>query len=353
MIPITKFETTEMINLRVQQTMESGQLVQGWQVEEFEKEFAEMCGSQYAVAINNGTTALELMMRAYGVGKRDYVITNPLSFIATARAITHVGAVPWFVDVDEETGMLDPSWVERGIRSALENERNCFIMPVDLHGRFDEISTEDESIKILRDSCQAHGIQFIADAAAYSFHASKNMTTGEGGMIVTDDEEIANQLRLLRNHGMGDNYEFLIDDGYNARLTDLQASIGRESLEALSEVNSRRQHIAEYYTSEIMRKELDFRTPPIQNVYHHYILRHPKRDEVVTILRYEGIDARVYYPKLLSDVLPITAWAGSLTPKNAQKICRESFAIPVHEHLSNEDIIFISTTLEDIDRYVS
>lgn len=328
----------------------SGHLVQGKRVEEFENKFAEMSGAEYGVAVSNGTVALQMMLDAQDVwGMDDYVITNPLSFIATGNAIRHVSANPYFVDVNEETGLLDTEQVEEAIEY-IQSWRGsrAFLMPVDLHGQFDPIQTE-ENIPILRDSCQAHGIKFQGDAAAYSFHASKNATSGEGGMILTNDGEFADHLRLLRNHGMSAHYEFALDEAYNARLTDLQAAIGIKSLEKLEEANTKRKFLAEQIYNPAL-ENTGYRTPPTQDVYHHYMIRHPKRDEIVAFLRQWGIDARLYYPQLLTDAMKNFA-SGNLP--NATKISQESFAIPVHENLPEKDIQYIITVLEKADKYVN
>lgn len=342
LIHITKYVPDKETEEALIETYRSGHLVQGLQVQQFETMFSDISGSKHAVAVSNGTVALRLMLTGKDIwGMDEYVITNPLSFIATARAIEHVGAIPFFVDVDPHTGLLDEEKVDDAIETIQQHGSRAIVMPVDLHGQFDPVSVPD-GVMLLRDSCQAHGIQFVGDAAAYSFHASKNATSGEGGMILTDDDELAHNLRLLRNHGMSEPYVFDHNEGFNARMTDLQAVVGIGSLKKLKQANEKRTEIAHYYTDVIEDRE-KFETPPNQNVWHHYMLRHPKRDEIVTILRYEGIDARVYYPQILPDILE--EHDGDGWCENARQICDTSFAIPVHEHLTDGEIDHILETL--------
>lgn len=349
MIPITKYVPDQFTEDLLLETYRSGHLVQGLQVQQFETMFSDISGSKHAVAVNNGTVAIEMMLRAHDLWGCDvFVITNPLSFIATARAIEHIGAVPHFVDVDEDTGFLLQDQVDEAVRFHQDRGSTPVIMPVDLHGRFDPVTSPREGVLILRDSCQAHGIKFQGDAAAYSFHASKNATSGEGGIILTDDDNIADNLRLLRNHGMRAPYEFAYPEGFNARMTDIQAAIGIGSLRRLEVVNSIRKENAAKYTEWIEDRE-KLRVFSNQEIFHHYMVRHPKRNEIVTILRYEGIDARIYYPQLLTEI--IEDWWENDSQNgfpNAEKICNESFAIPVHEYLTEEERDYIYETLNKV-----
>jgi perosamine synthetase len=335
MIPIGKYKTTDYTKQLVTEVLDTGNLVQGKLVQRFEEEFAEISGAKYAVAMCNGTISLTLMLKAFNVNT---VVTNPLSFVATRNAIRHARHEPYFSDVDYETGNL----LQRDYKHKL-------LMPVDLHGIRDPLKG-GETNYILRDSSQAHGqqLQPTDTAMSFSFHASKNATSGEGGMIVTDNESLVEELRLLRNHGTDEEKGFFLPGAYNARMTDLQAAVGIGSIRQLKETNITRTSNAAYYDQNL-NKIKSLKLPAKQDIYHHYILRHDKADEIVKILREKEIDARKYYKKLINYDLDRTDYPLS----NAQKICDESFAIPVHQHLTDQEKEFILetviTTVEYLD----
>ena len=310
-----------------------------------------MSGAKYAAAVSNGTVAITLMLAAQVTEKPIQVITNPLSFIATRNAIKHADCIPRFVDVDYDTGMLNQEQV-RSKAFKLHDNYCVFVAPVDLHGERDPIEKQFPVSTFLRDSSQAHGlkIQESDDAMSFSFHASKNATAGEGGVIVSNDENLIEEIKFLRNHGMDSNRNIIREGAYNARMTDIQAAIGIGSLLKLNDVNQTRAEIAEYYTDHLI-EENEYKPLNLiggwhlhRKIYHHFVLRHKKAEQIKTILRYKGIDARRYYDKLIAPI--------SYVLPNAQAICEESFCIPVHEHLTDDEQEYIIETVVEAIRSV-
>lgn len=350
-IPIHKYIPDEYTESLLLEVYRSGNLVQGPMVERFEEACKKMSGAKYAAAVSNGTVALEMMFRAEEKTKPLVVITNPLSFVATRNAVKHVGGKVVFTGVDYETGMLSEYHVNRHIQQYW-HDNVVYVCPVDLHGMRDDIdpAVYGWGSGIYRDSSQAHGVKLQSkdQAMSFSFHASKNATTAEGGVVVSDDENLINEIKLLRNHGMDSKRQIVREDGYNARMTDLQAAVGIGSLNILSEVNDARNDIAEFYIERLIEeneyKSLNLLGQTWYNlryVYHHFVLRHAQAEKIITVLRYKGIDTRRYYDKLISppDDCNIPA----------QKICEESFCIPIHEHLTEDEYEFvIESTIEAI-----
>ena len=350
-IDISKYVPDDFTRKLLLDTYDSGNLVQGKMVETFEQGCCEMSGAKYAAAVSNGTVAITLMLAVQETTKPIQVITNPLSFIATRNAIKHAGCIPRFVDVNYETGMLNQEQV-RSKAFELHDNYCVFVAPVDLHGDRDPIEKQYPVSTFLRDSSQAHGlkIQESDDAMSFSFHASKNATAGEGGVVVSNDENLIEEIKLLRNHGMDSNRNIVRGGAYNARMTDLQAAVGVGSLSQLNLTNEMRTNNACYYDEWLFerliedREDSNLRLPREQNIYHHYVLRHPQAEKIITILRYKGIDARRYYDKLIAP--------NSYTLPNAQRICDESFCIPVHEHLTKEEREFIVDSVIEVVRHL-
>lgn len=341
MIPIHRCVVSDYSKKLVNEVLDSGNLVQGKMVKRFEEEFAEISGAKYAAATSNGTTSLEMMMRADGVDEDYVVFTNPLSFAATPRAIRHVGATPIFIDVEYETGNIDQVKLHQENDSVRSHSKTTTLV-VDLHGVQDPLVTNN--IPIYRDASQAHESKLDTDsvAASYSFHASKNITAGEGGMVVSNDFNLIEDIKLLRNHGMNSYGTFKSTDGYNARMTDLQAAIGIGSLRDLPEINAIRTDNARYYDQSFSGID-SLKLPATQYIYHHYCLRSPFADQIITILRYEGIDTRKYYSKPLTELPEYEGYelSNRATFPNAYMVCEESFCIPVHQHLTKQEKDYI------------
>jgi perosamine synthetase len=285
--------------------LRSGQLAQGERVAAFEKRFAELCQVPEAIAVSTGTAALHLALIAHEIGYGDEVITTPFSFAATANAILLVGAVPVFVDIDAETCNIDPSLVEAAI-----TPRTKAILPVHLYGnpcdmqRLQAIAAEQHLV-IIEDACQAHAASIDGKpvgsfgTGCFSFYPTKNMTTGEGGIITTSDPLIAERARLLRSHGQKERYHH-VALGFNQRMTELQAAIGLAQLEKLERFTEKRRANAAYLSEHLGPA---VKTPPARDgyrhVYHQYTIRVPQessRDAWAAQLLKRGIGTAVHYP---------------------------------------------------------
>lgn len=250
MIPIAKPNIGEEEKNAVMEVLESGMLAQGLKVKEFEERFAKYIGTKYAVATSNGTTALHIALLSSGIKKGDEVITTPFSFIASATSILFCNAVPVFADIKTKTFNINPNKIEKAI-----TKKTKAIMVVHLYGQSSEMDRIKEiankkKLSLIEDACQAHGAEnngkrvgSIGDIGCFSFYPTKNMTTGEGGMITTNDHVIAEKVRLLRDHGQKERYEHVIV-GYNYRMTNIAAAIGIEQLQKLEQFNKKRRENA-------------------------------------------------------------------------------------------------------------
>jgi dTDP-4-amino-4,6-dideoxygalactose transaminase len=278
----------------------------GSDVELFEREFAHFCEAKYAVGLDSGTSALELALRAYDVGEGDEVITVSHTFIATAAAISYTGARPVLIDIDPDTFNIDVEKIEAAV-----TPRTKAIVPVHLYGQaadFDPILSiaRKHNLVVIEDACQAHGARYkgkrvgaLGDAGCFSFYPGKNLGAyGDAGMIVTNSNEIADKIRLLRNYGQPQKYRHVIM-GYNRRLDSLQAAVLRAKLGHLDGWNSSRRRAAKLYDE--MLKDVDgVRTPyhaeESEHVYHLYVVQHPKRDQLLKYLKDQGVFAGLHYP---------------------------------------------------------
>ncbi len=329
----------------VKAVMQSGMLAQGKKVAELEEKFAEYCGAKHGIAVGNGTQALHIALLSMGIGKGDEVITTPFSFVASATSILFTGAKPVFADVDPKTFNISPDSIAEKI-----NPRTKAVMPVHIFGlpadmdRINKLATQ-HGLKVLEDSCQAHGaaidgkrVGSMGDCAGFSFYPTKNMTTGEGGMITTNDDGIDNLARKFRNHGMADRYvyEFL---GYNFRMTDIAASIGIVQLSKLEEMTKARIANAAYLTKGLSAKGIE--TPYVpdsyRHVFHQYTIRIQERERVARSLKDKGVGSGIYYPKPLHK-FDLLADYGGKGLENSERAAEEVLSLPVHPGLSREDL---------------
>ncbi|BAF58574.1 MAG: DegT/DnrJ/EryC1/StrS family aminotransferase [Firmicutes bacterium] len=351
MIPIAKPVLGNEEIEAVVEVLHSGRLAQGRKVEEFEEAFASYIGTRYAVAVNSGTAALHLALLAHGIGEGDEVITTPFSFIATGNAILFTGAKPVFVDIDEKTFNLDPDRLEEKI-----TPRTKAILPVHLYGQpcvMDKIMdiAAKHNLAVIEDACQAHGAKYKGQkvgsfgTGCFSFYPTKNMITGEGGMVTTNNKEIAEKLKMLRNHGQKVRYfhEML---GYNLRMTDLAAAIGLCQLKKLEDFNAKRRSNAQDLT-EGLQDLKGIITPyilsEVKHVFHQYTIRVSEkfgisRDTLREELIRLGINTEIYYP-LPIHCQPFYRQLGykEHLPR-AEKASREVLSLPVHPAVSGTDI---------------
>jgi perosamine synthetase len=359
MIHVAKPLLGEEEKRAVLEVLTSGMLAQGRKVEEFEKRFAEFIGVKHAIATSNGTTALHAALLANGIRKGDEVITSPFTFIATANAILMTGAKPVFVDIEEKSFNLDLKLVEGAI-----TPRTKAILLVHLFGRPVEMDKLGEiawkhNLLIIEDACQAHGAEFNGKkvgsfgTGCFSFYPTKNMTTGEGGVVTTNSDDVAEKMKKIISHGSEKRYyhEFL---GYNYRMTDIAAAIGLGQLKKLNSFNEMRKRNAAYFSRKldcIVGLEL----PEIifGHVFHQYTLRvtpefGKTREEVIGFLKGAGIGSSVFYP------VPIHKQEAYLTYKVlsfpvAEKLAKEVLSIPIHPGLKEEDLNYIIGELKRLD----
>ncbi len=346
----------------VTKVLRSGWLAHGPVVEDFEARFARYIGVRRALAVTNGTIALELSLRAIGVGPGDEVIVPSFTFIATANAALMLGARPVLCDIDLEIFAIDPSCVEASI-----SRRTRAIIPVHLYGHPADMDpilrvAKDHGVFVVEDAAQAHGALYkgskcgsLGDLGVFSFYATKNMTTGEGGMITTNNEDLARRIELLRNHGQEAKY-FHTELGGNYRMTSIQAALGISQLEKLERLNEIRRGKAGKITSGI--KKLGWLRPPIEkpwarHVYHQYVVMLEEdasisRDELASYLREHGVETAIHYP-LPIHMQPLYRKLGyrECCP-NSQKASQRILSLPIHPGLSDEDIDYIIDLLSRI-----
>jgi len=357
MIPIAAPDVREEEKRRVLDVLDRGVLAAGREVDAFEEEFAAYCDADHGVAVANGTAALHTALHALGIGEGDTVVTTPFSFIATANAVRMCGAEPVFADVDPETLNLDPDAVEAVVRDRDVDA----ILVVHLFGqparmnRFREMATEHD-LALVEDAAQAHGAEVdgqpvgsLGDAACFSFYPTKNMTTGEGGMVVTDDAAVAERAGRFVDHGRTEGYTHG-SLGYNYRMTDLAAALGRAQLEKLPRYNEARREKARVFTAALEGTPLD---PPteregVRHVYHQYTVRCEHRDALAEHLADQGVDTGVYYPVPIHEQ-PAYADADPDAPV-AERAADEVLSLPVHPSLSTEDLETIVGALRAYDR---
>ena len=326
--------------------MRSGFLAQGPRVGEFERRFAEEVGSRHAIATSNGSTALQLALVAHGVGPGDEVITTAQSFIATANAIAHTGARPVFADIDD-TLNLAPDAVEAAL-----TPRTRAILAVHLHGNPADLAelgriAEAHDVLLIQDACQAVGATFGGHGlgrfgtAAYSLYATKNLTTGEGGMIVTNSDDVAATCRRLRHQAYGDQPYLHDGIGHNFRMTELQAAIGIVQLDRLHAITTARREIAGWYDAGLDAER--YPRPRVlsqaAHVYHQYTVRFPAggeaRDKARSALAAAGIASGVYYPVPLHQQPPYRSSAAPCP--EAERASEDMLSIPVHPAVSPAD----------------
>lgn len=326
--------------------LESGHLAAGEVTRRLEEAFARLvAGTREAVAVSNGTAALHLALLAHGIGPGDEVITTPFTFQATANMVLAVGARPVFVDVRED-GTLDPERIEAAI-----TKRTRAILPVHLYGRLCDMPAicdlaARHGLAVIEDAAQAHAAELGGRRAGsfgtgcFSFYATKNMTSGEGGMVTTDDPELAQRLRRLRSHGESERYQ-TSELGFNYRLTDIAAAIALAQLQRLPEFTERRRANAAHLSQGL--RGVSPPPPPADpraHVWHLYTVRvEDGREALAARLREQGIEAGIYYPTPLPDQ-PLYRRLGydSARLPVARRLARQVLSLPVHPALSSADL---------------
>lgn len=375
---------------KVLEILYSAQYIMGENVKEFEREISEYLGVKHSISVGNGTDSLVISLKALGIEEGDEVITTPFTFFATAESISFVGATPVFVDVDLDTYNIDPAKIEEKI-----TDKTKAIMPVHIFGQPCDMDPINEiakkyNLKVIEDACQAIGSEYkgqmigdLSDVACFSFFPTKNLgCAGDGGMIVTNDDDLATICRALRTHGSGadghkayniinkieedatddkgtDNtvynplkyYNYLI--GQNSRLDELQAVILRIKLRQLDKWNNVRIENARFYNEQLKDTKLvtPFEDENVKHVYHLYILQSENRTELVNYLKEKGIATGVYYPVPLhlQKVYKNLGYKEGDLP-NAEYLSHRTLAIPIFPELTDEEKEYIVEKLRKFDK---
>jgi len=330
----------------------------GEEVQKFEREFAAYCEVKHCVAVNSGTSALHLALLGAGVQEGDEVITTPNTFIATAEAVSYVGAKPVFVDIDPRTANIDPERI-----AATVTARTRAILPVHLYGLAAEMDpilkvAAQHHLAVVEDACQAHGARYhgkrvgsIGNAAAFSFYPTKNLGAyGEGGALTTNDDALAEKARTLRSHGESHRY-FHDAIGYNYRMDGFQAAVLRIKLPRLEPWNAQRKELAEIYRRILAgaRVELQEGGASSERVDHLFVVYVAHRDAVRARLEERGVQTGVYYPLPIHLQKPYQALGyqrGDLP--QVERACERVISMPLYPEMTDEQAIYAAQTLRDI-----
>jgi dTDP-4-amino-4,6-dideoxygalactose transaminase len=353
-VPLAAPDVSERAAERVASVLDSGHLAAGEEVKSFEREFAAFCGAEHAVAVANGTAALHAALAACGIGEGDTVVTTPLSFVATANAARFCGADVVFADVDPETLLLDPD----AVRAVAADHDIDAVLPVHLYGlpaAMDELGAiaEEFDAVLVEDAAQAHGARYrgdpvgtIGDVGTFSFYPTKNMTTGEGGMVVTDDDAVAERARQFINHGRDDDGDH-VSLGHNFRMTNLAGAVGRVQLERLPGFVRDRRGNAACLTAALADGPVE--TPPEpagrRHAYHQYTVRCDDRAALVDHLDEHGVDSGVYYPRPIHEEGAYDHVDARLPV--AERASESVLSVPVHPGLLRPELERVTDALAE------
>ena len=367
-IPVSRPQLGELekkyVNMALQANAVSG--VFGEFIERFESEFASFCDSKYAVSCSNGTTALHLAMAAAGVKKGDEVLVSTLTNMASFFAVLYLGAKPIPVDIELETLTMDPSDLARKITN-----KSRAIMVVHLFGHptdMDPINqlARENNLLVFEDCAEAHGATYknkkvgsLSHASGFSFFANKILTTGEGGMVTTDDPQIAKKARNLKALAFGSTNKFMHEDiGFNYRMTNLQAAIGCGQMQAANRLVERRREIARFYNKALNKYRdhlmLPMEKPWAKSVYwmYHIVLRDhlaDRRGDIMTALKRNGIETREgFIPYNLQEIFLKRGWTKIEDCPNANKVAYSSFYLPTGPDISEVELSYVSNTFYSI-----
>ena len=353
MIPIAKPVIGEEEKQAVLKVLDSGMIAQGKKVKEFEDEFAKYIGVKHAVATSSGTTALHTALLSLGIKKGDEVITTSFTFIATANSILFTGAKPVFVDIEEDTFNIDPSLIQKKI-----TPKTKAILPVHLYGNPCNMNAimeiaDDNNLAVVEDACQAHGASVNNKktgsfaTGCFSFYPTKNITSGEGGMITTNDSKIDETARMIREHGSKERYYHKII-GYNYRMTDIQAAIGAEQLKKLDMFNKKRIENALYLNKSLKNVKTPVIKEGCKHVFHQYTIRVKNRDKLIKILKEHGIGTSIYYPLPVHKQEPYRELGYNDKLPVTEKICEEALSLPIHPSVTKEELDKIIKIINEI-----
>ncbi len=361
-IPIAKPIIGQEEIKAVGDVLASGMLTQGESVKRFEEAFSDYLGVQHSIAVSNGTVALDLALKALDLKVGDEIISPAFTFIATANSILYQGLRPIFADVDPKTFNIDPESLSERI-----TPKTRAVVGVHLYGQPFDLKAisqicDDKGLILIEDCAQAHGAEFEGKKVGgfglgcFSFYPTKNMTTGEGGMITTDDDALAARLRLLRNHGDTGKYNHVML-GYNYRMMNLQAAIGLVQLERLEEFTASRIENAKFLNDKIRSRGLTkpYKSANVRHVYHQYVVRveddfPASREKLMEYLQSKGIGAAVHYPRPIYEQ-PLYRELGYSKERRpvSEDVSRRVLSLPVHPSLKEDDLEYIAATLNSFE----
>lgn len=349
----------EDIQKAVIDTIESGHYILGPQVKDLEKSISNFCGVKHGIGVGNGTDALTITLKALGIGKGDEVITTPFTFFASAETPSLLGATPVFVDINPDTYCIDVDKIEEKI-----TDKTKAIIPVHIFGHMCDMDrimdiAKKHNLLVVEDACQAIGAMYngkragsFGNAACFSFYPTKNLGGyGDGGMIVTNDEKLADKIRLLRAHGSRPKYYHSVV-GYNSRLDEIQAAILNVKFKHLEDWNSFRNKKAHIY-NELLKDtslRLPFECEDVYHIYHLYIVQHQKRDELMSYLKENGVATAIYYPlplHLQKVYEPLGYKEGDLPV--AEAASKKTFAIPLYPEITEEEQEYVASLIKRFD----
>jgi len=362
-MPEIGIEETNMVSKVLKSRILTGRLGSGPMTKKFEENFAKFVKAKHAVAVNSGTAALHLALWVTGIKTNDEVIVPSFTFIASAEAVALTGARPVFVDINPNTYNVDPEKIEAAI-----TKKTRAIMPVDLYGLPAEMDTikeiaERHNLTLIEDAAQAHGAAlkgkppgYFADMACWSFYASKNMTTGEGGMITTNNDEHADILRAMRSHGETEEYVSTML-GHNYRMPEIEAAIGIAQLKKLPTFLEKRRKNAKSLTHKLFNtRQLVLPTEPkgYKHSWYLYTVRIRKgdanvRDMIVKDLRKQGVGASVYYHTPI-DQMPYYQQFGKCNLPNTERIAQQVFSLPIHPEVTTREIDYVANSIKQAIR---
>ncbi len=355
MINMAKPQIGEDEKKAVMEVMDSGIIATGPRTKAFEEAFAAMCTTKHAIATTSGTTALHIAMLAHKIGPGDEVITSAFTFIASGNSTLFVGARPVFVDIDPRTFNLDVTKIEAAI-----TPKTKAILPVHLFGLpcdMDAIMAiaKKHNLAVIEDACQSHGAMYKGKkvgsfgTGTFSLYPTKNITSGEGGMITTNDETVDEACRVIRNHGMRKRY-YHDELGYNFRMSDLHAAIGLAQIAKLDSFNDKRRENAAYYDKALKGVVTPYVPDGYTHVYHQYTVRVPggKRDSLRTYLAEHEIGSEVYYPvPIHKQGFYMSEYGFNVSLPETEKAALEVLSIPVHPAVSAADREKVTSTINE------
>lgn len=349
------------IDKAIKHIFEKGEFILGEEVRNLENEFSSFCNARFAIGVSSGTASLHLALLVCGVGSGDEVITVPHTFIATAEAITYTGARPVFIDIEEGTYNIDVSKIEEKI-----NKHTKAILPVHLYGQPVDMDPIIElakryNLKVIEDAAQAHGAEYkgkkvgsLGDVGCFSFYPGKNLGAyGDGGMVVTNSEVIAEKVRMLRDHGRKEKYIHLIE-GYSYRLDNLQAAILRVKLKRLDKWTELRIKHAELYR-KLLKDEEEIRLPICKDwakhVYHLFVIRTKRRDDLGKWLNTKEVSSGIHYPLPLhlQNAYEYLGYKRGSFPVT-ERCVGEILSLPMFPELSEEEIEYVAEKIKEFVR---